>query len=121
MALLFIIFCPWVAWVGFLDRRRGAGRGEWWASAAPRASAGWAGETGAGLAAAVGVDRSPASGVTAAAGTGGALGHSLGQPIRILRGGTLVPARGWRESRPFLMPPPIGRARGYLMESVHAA
>jgi len=22
MALLFIIFCPWVAWVGFLDRRR---------------------------------------------------------------------------------------------------
>ena len=30
-------------------------------------------------------------------------------------------ARGWRESRAFTMPPPIGRARGYLVESVHAA
>jgi len=69
----------------------------------------------------VSVYLSPASQVTASAGTGGALRHSLGQPIRILRGGKLVPARGWRESRPFLMPPPIGRARGYLMESVHAA
>jgi hypothetical protein len=69
----------------------------------------------------VGVYLSPASRITATAGTGGALRHSLGQPIRILRGGKLVPARGWRESRPFLMPPPIGRARGYLMESVHAA
>jgi saccharopine dehydrogenase-like NADP-dependent oxidoreductase len=69
----------------------------------------------------VSVYLAPASRVTATAGTGGALRHSLGQPIRILRGGKLVPARGWRESRPFQMPPPIGRARGYLLESVHAA
>lgn len=69
----------------------------------------------------VSVYLSPASQVTATAGTGGALRHSLGQPIRILRGGKLTPARGWRESRPFSMPQPIGRARGYLMESVHAA
>ena len=69
----------------------------------------------------VSVYLSPASKVTTTAGTGGSLRHSLGQPIRILRGGKMVPARGWRESRPFLMPQPIGRARGYLMESVHAA
>ena len=24
MALLFILFCPWVAWMGILDRRRGS-------------------------------------------------------------------------------------------------
>ncbi len=64
---------------------------------------------------------SPASRVTATAGTSGALRHSLARPIRILRGGSLVPARGWRESRVFLMPPPIGRARGYLIEGIHAA
>ncbi len=69
----------------------------------------------------VSVFLSPASRITATAGTGGALRHSLGRPIRILRGGRLVPALGWRQSRPFLMPQPIGRARGYLMESVHAA
>lgn len=69
----------------------------------------------------VSVYLSPASKVTATVGTGGALRHSLGRPIRILRAGALVPARGWRESRPFVMPQPIGRARGYLLESVHAA
>jgi saccharopine dehydrogenase-like NADP-dependent oxidoreductase len=77
--------------------------------------------SGAQAPARVSVYLSPASRVTATAGTGGALRHSLGQPIRILRGGRLVEARGWSESRSFLMPPPIGRARGYLMESVHAA
>jgi saccharopine dehydrogenase-like protein len=77
--------------------------------------------SGATAPARVSVFLSPASKVTATAGTGGALRHSLGQPIRILRGGELVPARGWRESRPFRMPPPIGWARGYLMESVHVA
>lgn len=69
----------------------------------------------------VSVYLSPASRVTATAGTSGALRHSLGRPIRILRGGRLVTARGWRDSRVFLMPPPIGRARGYLIEGVHAA
>lgn len=69
----------------------------------------------------VSVYLSPASRFTASAGTGGALSHSLVRPIQILRGGSLVPARGWRESRVFSMPPPIGRARGYLMESIHAA
>ena len=69
----------------------------------------------------VSVYLSPASRVTATAGTGGALRHSLGRPIRVLRGGRLVSVPGWRESRPFSMPPPIGRARGSLMESVHAA
>ena len=69
----------------------------------------------------VSVYLSPASRVTATAGTSGALRHSLGRPIRILRGGSLVAARGWGESRVFLMPPPIGRARGYLIESIHAA
>ena len=69
----------------------------------------------------VSVYLSPASRVTATAGTGSALRHSLGRPIHILRGGRLVLAHGWRESRAFLMPPPIGRARGYLVESIHAA
>jgi len=69
----------------------------------------------------VSVYLAPASRVTATAGTGGALRHSLGRPIRVLRAGRLSPAIGWRESRPFLMPPPIGAARGYLLESVHAA
>ena len=69
----------------------------------------------------VSVYLAPASRVTATEGTGGSLRHSLGRPIRILRGGRLVEARGWRSSRPFTMPPPIGRARGFLLESVHAA
>jgi hypothetical protein len=69
----------------------------------------------------VSVFLAPASRVTATAGTGGALRHSLGKPIRVLRGGKLVSVLGWRESRPFVMPPPIGRARGFLLESVHAA
>ncbi|HEV8336569.1 MAG TPA: saccharopine dehydrogenase NADP-binding domain-containing protein [Candidatus Polarisedimenticolia bacterium] len=77
--------------------------------------------SGAQAPARVSVYLAPASKVTATAGTGGALRHSLGRPIRILRGGRLVPARGWRESRSFLMPPPIGSARGYLLESAHAA
>lgn len=77
-------------------------------------------ESGAREPARVSVYLSPASRVTATAGTGGALRHSLGRPIRILRGGRLVSVPGWRESRPFSMPPPIGRARGSLMESVHA-
>jgi len=69
----------------------------------------------------VSVYLSPASRVTASAGTSGALRHSLGRPIRILREGRLVPTHGWRESREFRMPPPIGRARGYLIEGIHAA
>jgi hypothetical protein len=69
----------------------------------------------------VSVFLAPASRVTATAGTGGALRHSLGKSIRVLRGGKLVTALGWRESRPFVMPPPIGRARGFLLESVHSA
>lgn len=68
----------------------------------------------------VSVFLSPAAKETASSGTGGSLQHSLGRTIRVLRGGRLVSAVGWRESRPFQMPPPIGRACGYLMESVHA-
>jgi short subunit dehydrogenase-like uncharacterized protein len=43
----------------------------------------------------VSVYLSPASRVTATSGTCGALRHSLGRPIRILREGRLVPVPGW--------------------------
>jgi hypothetical protein len=62
----------------------------------------------------------PASRETARAGTSGSLLHSLGRSIRVFRAGRLTTALGWRESRPFRMPPPIGRCRSYLMESVQA-
>jgi saccharopine dehydrogenase-like protein len=68
----------------------------------------------------VSVFLAPATRETANAGTSGSLRHSLGRPIRVLREGRLTTARGWTESRAFEMPPPIGKARGYLMESVHA-
>jgi hypothetical protein len=68
----------------------------------------------------VSVFLSPASRETANSGTGASLVHSLGRRIVVLRGGRLTAAVGWRESRPFRMPPPIGQARGYLMEGVHA-
>ena len=68
----------------------------------------------------VSVFLAPASRETARPGTSGSLRHSLGRPIRLLRGGRLATATGWSESRPFRMPEPIGDARGYLMESVQA-
>jgi hypothetical protein len=62
----------------------------------------------------------PASRATARTGTSGSLAHSVGRPVRAFRGGRLVTAVGWSESRPFVMPPPIGRCRGYLMEGALA-
>jgi hypothetical protein len=62
----------------------------------------------------------PAARETARAGTGASLLHSLGRPVRVFRDGRLATASGWRESRPFRMPAPIGPCRGYLMESVQA-
>ena len=43
--------------------------------------------------------------------------RSVGQPIRVLRDGKLVPARGWGESRRFQLPAPLGNVRAFLFES----
>jgi hypothetical protein len=43
--------------------------------------------------------------------------RSVGQPVGVLRDGQPVTRTGWRESRPFRMPPPIGAIRGHLYET----
>ena len=68
----------------------------------------------------VGVFLAPTTKRTASPGTAASLRHSLGRPIRVLRHGRLTGAVGWGESRPFVMPPPVGRLRCHLMESVDA-
>jgi hypothetical protein len=62
----------------------------------------------------------PASRRVARPGTGGSLLAQVGAPIEVLRGGRLGSATGFREARGFHMPPPFGRIRGGLLESVDA-
>ena len=45
---------------------------------------------------------------------------SLARPVRVRRGGALVPVAAWSESRAFAMPAPVGPVRGGLMETADA-
>lgn len=62
----------------------------------------------------------PATRQTAVRGTAASLLASVGQSIRIRQGGTLAATTGWRDSRTFPFPPPLGARRGYLFESADA-
>ncbi|MFI5401822.1 MAG: saccharopine dehydrogenase NADP-binding domain-containing protein [Planctomycetota bacterium] len=62
----------------------------------------------------------PASGRIARKGTGGSLLAQVGAPIEIFRDGHWTEAKGFRESRGFRMPPPIGGIRAGRIESVDA-
>ena len=62
----------------------------------------------------------PASRHTAKRGSALSLIRSLGCPIRAWRGGRLQTLPGWRESRAFPMPDPVGRICGRLFESADA-
>lgn len=62
----------------------------------------------------------PASRHTANAGAARSLLRSVGRPVRALRRGDLKTLRGWEESRPFAMPPPLENVRGRLFESADA-
>jgi hypothetical protein len=62
----------------------------------------------------------PASRHTANPGAAGSLLRSVGRPVRVLRDGQLATRVGWRESREFQMPLPMGGVRGYLFESADA-
>ena len=59
----------------------------------------------------------PATQYAANPGSGGSLLRSVGQPVRVLRDGQMVTRTGWRDTRAFVMPPPIGRMRGHLYET----
>lgn len=60
----------------------------------------------------------PASRHVARPGTGGSLLAQVGAPIDVLRDGRWSTRKGFGETRGFRMPPPIGRVRGALLESV---
>ena len=60
----------------------------------------------------------PASRYTANSATGESLLRSIGRPIHVLREGELVTRVGWRERRILRPPPPLGRIRGHLVETV---
>ncbi|HEX5136426.1 MAG TPA: saccharopine dehydrogenase NADP-binding domain-containing protein [Planctomycetota bacterium] len=62
----------------------------------------------------------PASRRVARAGTGGSLLAQVGAPVDVLREGRWAQPRGFGETRGFRMPPPFGRIRGGLLESVDA-
>ena len=70
--------------------------------------------SGVGAPVRVGALVAPASRQTAHAATLQALLSSVGAPIEVWRGGRFATARGWRESRRFVLP----RRRAYLVESV---
>ena len=59
----------------------------------------------------------PATKYTANRGSALSLIRSLGNPIRVLRGGELTDVVGWSQRRSFSMPPPVGALRGRLFES----
>jgi hypothetical protein len=59
----------------------------------------------------------PSARRSARSGVARSLLRSVGRPIRVRRGGKLLAARGWQESRAFELPAPLGRARGRLFES----
>ncbi len=62
----------------------------------------------------------PASRRVARKGTGGSLLAQVGAPIDVFRDGRWSGATGFGETRGFHMPPPFGRIRGGLLESVDA-
>lgn len=62
----------------------------------------------------------PASRRVARPGTGGSLLAQVGAPIDVFRDGRWSAATGFAETRGFHMPPPFGRVRGGLLESVDA-
>ena len=62
----------------------------------------------------------PATRFTSNSGSARSLLKSVGQPIQILDAGHLAPRTGWRDTRRFRMPPPIGGVRGHLFESADA-
>jgi saccharopine dehydrogenase-like NADP-dependent oxidoreductase len=59
----------------------------------------------------------PAAQYAANPGSGASLLRSVGQPVQVLRGGALVERIGWRDTRSFVMPPPIGSMHGHLFET----
>jgi len=59
----------------------------------------------------------PAAAYAANPGSGASLLRSVGQPVQVLRGGALAAATGWRETRPFVMPAPLGPIHGHLFET----
>jgi hypothetical protein len=62
----------------------------------------------------------PATRFTSNPGSARSLLRSVGQPVQILAGGQLVTRIGWRETRRFRMPEPIGVVQGHLFESADA-
>lgn len=59
----------------------------------------------------------PAARYTAVPATAASLMYSVGRPIRLFEARELVTRCGWRKSRSFALPPPIGSVTGYLVES----
>ncbi len=62
----------------------------------------------------------PATKYTAVAGTAASLLCSVGRVIRVYDGGELTTRQGWRSSRRFDLPAPLGSKTGYLFESADA-
>ncbi|MBI3466309.1 MAG: saccharopine dehydrogenase NADP-binding domain-containing protein [Planctomycetes bacterium] len=60
----------------------------------------------------------PATRYTANSATAVSLLRSIGQPIQVWRDGGLVTEFGWLTRRTLELPPPLGRIRGYLVETV---
>ncbi|MEP7355901.1 MAG: hypothetical protein ABI847_01515 [Anaerolineales bacterium] len=59
----------------------------------------------------------PAVRYAANPGSGGSLLRSVGLPVGVLRDGRPATRLGWRDTRPFTMPPPIGTIYGHLYET----
>jgi hypothetical protein len=59
----------------------------------------------------------PATRFTSNPGSARSLLGSVGQPVSILDGGQPVRRTGWRDTRRFHMPPPIGAVQGHLFET----
>lgn len=62
----------------------------------------------------------PAAQYAANPGSGASLMRSVGQPVKVLRGGALVDRTGWRDTRSLVMPRPLGLMHGHLFETADA-
>ena len=62
----------------------------------------------------------PATRFTSNPGSARSLLGSVGRPVSIVHEGVLATRTGWRETRRFQMPPPIGAVQGHLFESADA-
>jgi hypothetical protein len=62
----------------------------------------------------------PATRFTSNPGSARSLLGSVGQPVTILDGGQWATRTGWRATRRFHMPPPIGSVTGHLFETADA-